>query len=111
MKQNTYGHLLVTPVTGSTVTGLYAADGSTNVYDASAASGYVGAYHPCGALNVYLVTSPSTPVGARAANGAMNIINGDTNKGLQHSSGAINVSGFTVTPPPAFTPTYYILGF
>jgi hypothetical protein len=44
-----------TIVDGTAKTGVYAADGSYNVFDASLVEEPVGIFHPCGAYNVTFV--------------------------------------------------------
>ena len=92
MKQDANGHTLVTLVDGTTFTGLTAADGSINVFDASAVSTPTGLHHPCGAMNVSVVDGTSF-TGYHAANGAVNVINEPAVTGKQHPCGALNVSG------------------
>ena len=60
-----------TIVDGSTVTGLYAADGTTNVVDSAEEEGFLGIYHPCGAYWVTFVDNPTPET--YAANGSLNI--------------------------------------
>lgn len=57
-----------TIVDGTTVTGLYAADGSYNVVDSSEETGPTGLYHPCGAYWVTFVAAD--PEKAYAPNGS-----------------------------------------
>jgi hypothetical protein len=60
-----------TEVVGDEVTGLYAADGSINVVDASEDTSPSGIIHPCGAVRVTFtaVEKPKT----YAPNGSLNI--------------------------------------
>ena len=85
----------VTEVQGDTFTGLYAADGSTNVV-VSSGEGFVGAYHPCGAINVTVVDGESF-VGSTAADGSVNVvIVEDDIEGDIHPSGALRVVGLEI---------------
>lgn len=86
------GHINVTLVDGTTYVGLYAADGSWNVYDASGSSTPVGRYHASGALNVVQVDG-STVVGLYHPNGAINAVNASEFTGLYHPCGAYNFEG------------------
>jgi hypothetical protein len=64
-----------TIVDGDTLTGLYAADGTTNVVDSSVAVDdnedpiFVGLYHPCGAYWVTFTEDTNHPV--YAPNGSL----------------------------------------
>jgi len=62
---------MTTSVSGSSLTGLYAADGSYNIV-LNTSNTWMGLYHPCGAYNAVLVTDPSS--GYYAANGSVNVI-------------------------------------
>lgn len=96
MLTNSRGHVVVNIVNGSTFTGLKAADGSLNVFDATSATTPVGLYHPCGAMNITLVTGNSL-TGRYAPNGSIYIVNDSTEYGIYHPCGAMNVTGFIVT--------------
>ena len=62
------GSLRIRLVTGTSITGLHAADGSINCFlDDTQIQG--GAYHPCGALRV----TTNNGVGIRAPNGALRV--------------------------------------
>ena len=75
------GSTNVTVVSGSSLTGLYAADGSINVFKPSGLAP-VGIYAPCGAKNVTVVTSGQH--GYYAPDGSMNIaVSPYTAKGAQ----------------------------
>ena len=90
MKQAADGSILVTIVSGTSVTGLYAADGSMNIIEAAGR----GIYHRCGARRV--TTVPGTSVtGLYAADGSWNATNADTDgkRGLQHPCGAFRMDG------------------
>ncbi len=94
MKKNALGHILATTVDGTSLTGLWAADGTINVFDATS-SGIVGAYHPCGALNITIVDGTSF-VKHYAANGSWNVISSDeATLGSFHPSGATWMVGVT----------------
>lgn len=69
MSQASNGSMNVTVVAGTSYTGLYAADGSTNVVETGGITPYAGAYAPCGALNVSLYTTGISPI--RAADGSL----------------------------------------
>lgn len=90
---NPSGHVRVTVVDGTAVTGLWAPDGSMNVYNATDAVGVVGLWHPCGAVNM-VSTDGTSLVGRYARNGAINAVNDSSYKGSNHPSGALNVTGF-----------------
>lgn len=68
---NADGQRKCTIVTGSSYTGIQAADGSINIVTNTATSP-VGLYHPCGAYNAFVVTDPSS--GYQAKNGSVNVI-------------------------------------
>ena len=87
---------MVTVVNGTTLTGLYDADGSINIFDTTNESGVWGMYHPCGALNVFGVDGTS-PVGYYAANGAINVITGTSPGKAQHPSGALQIDSTLIT--------------
>ncbi len=101
MTNATNGSLNVSVVSGSSYTGLYAADGSINVVNASGST-YIGASHPCGAYWVTL--SPGTLVGIRAPDGSLYVNTTNANDGSQYVT---VVSGSLSN----HTPTYYIYGF
>ena len=63
------GSIHVTVVDGTTITGLYAADGSWNVVQDDAS----GAMHPCGALNVTVATG-TDPVHRINVDGRLNVV-------------------------------------
>lgn len=87
------GHVRVTVVDGTAVTGLWAPDGSMNVYNATDETGVVGLWHPCGAVNM-VSTDGTSVVGRYAPNGGINAVNDSSYKGQNHPSGALNVTGF-----------------
>lgn len=93
MLTNSSGHLTVTVVDGSTLVGIYASDGSMNVFDASGVTTPVGIYHASGAINVTQVDG-ATLVGLQAPNGSFYIINDSAEIGSRHSSGALNITNF-----------------
>lgn len=96
------GALRVTVVSGSTKTGLYASDGSINIYDATGVS-RCGAYHPCGAMNINVV-SGDTFVGRYALNGAINVTEDSSQKG-DTPSGAVLVTGLGASTNAILTET------
>lgn len=65
----TDGSINVSVVTGATITGLHAANGSWNVFQTTGTQR--GAYHPCGAFNV--TVDNTGPNSIRAADGSMNV--------------------------------------
>jgi hypothetical protein len=69
LKYNKNGTIAVTPVSGLTFTGLFAADGSTNVVE-SDGSDFVGVYNPCGAMNVTF-TDSQPPIQGYAPDGSI----------------------------------------
>lgn len=73
---NADGQEQVTIISGTTFTGLYAADGSKNGVIAPAVTGLIGSYHPCGAYWVTVTTNPSAgpyaPDGSRYIIGSSN---------------------------------------
>lgn len=100
MKLTANGYLQTTVVTGTTYTGLVAADGSTNIVIVPGTS-VVGRYHACGALNA-VVVSGTSPVGRVHACGAINVIIGSLpSSGVTHPSGALQVSNAV----PTFVPS------
>lgn len=100
MKLTANGYLQTTVVTGTTYTGLVAADGSTNIVIVPGTS-IVGRYHACGALNA-VVVSGTSPVGRVHACGALNVIIGSLpSSGITHPSGALQVSNAV----PTFVPS------
>lgn len=80
----------VTFVDGLDLVGVYAPDGSWNVFDATDVLDPVGVYAPCGAYNVTLVDG-STPVGVYAPNGSLNVLEDPTALSDYHSCGAFNI--------------------
>lgn len=95
------GSINVTVVSGSSITGLNALDGSLNVILSPGT--LVGLHHPCGAMYVTLVSSGIH--GYYAADGSMNIaVSPYTSTGATRVT---VVSGSLST----YVPTYYILGF
>jgi len=68
---NTDGQLTTTVVTGSSYTGLYAADGSYNIV-LNTSPTYIGLWHSCGGLNAFVVNTPD--IGYYAPNGSVNVI-------------------------------------
>jgi len=105
MLMNALGHLQVTVVDGTTLTGLFAADGSINVFDASNETGFVGLQHPCGAINCVSVDGNSF-TGAQAPNGAYYVVNDSTQLGIRNACGAMNVTNFTVAEAALFLSTW-----
>jgi hypothetical protein len=65
---NAAGKLRFTFVTGSTFTGLYAADGSLNAVETTEDDTTKGLYHPCGAIRTVYASSSK---GTYAKNGAL----------------------------------------
>lgn len=90
--QDADGHVVVTLTDGTSVTGLWAPDGSTYVFDASAATDPVGLHHPCGAMNINIVDG-STVTGLQAPTGATNVVNDSSSTGIYNPCGALNVTG------------------
>lgn len=105
MLMNASGHLQVTVVDGTTLTGIFAADGSLNVFDATNETGFVGLQHPCGAINC-VSSSGTTLTGAQAPNGAYYVVNDSAEIGLRHSSGGLCVTGFTTMEAVSFLSTW-----
>lgn len=99
---NANGQITLTPVVGSSITGLSAADGSYNVVLTTENTTIKGLHHPCGA---YWGTVSSTQT-FYAPDGSMNITsNGDgtysptvSNAGFFNTSFGVNMSG------PEFAP-------
>lgn len=96
MLTSSLGHVSVTEVDGTTFTGLYAADGSLNVYDATSDTVPNGLYHPCGAMNI-TITDGTTLTGRYANNGSIYVVIDSTQYGVYHSCGAMNVTGLVVS--------------
>lgn len=96
MLTSSLGHVSVTEVDGTTFTGLYAADGSLNVYDATSDTVPNGLYHPCGAMNI-TITDGTTLTGRYANNGSLYVVIDSTQYGVYHSCGAMNITGITVS--------------
>ena len=91
MKLDANGYTMVTEIaSAATKVGLYAADGSTNMYDASG-DGLGGRYTAGGALRVYPVDGTAI-TGRYAPNGAMYVIDAPGNceaKKNAHPCGAM----------------------
>ena len=96
MLTSSLGHVSVTEVDGTTFTGLYAADGSLNVYDATSDTVPNGLYHPCGAMNIS-ITDGTTLTGRYANNGSLYVVIDSTQYGVYHSCGAMNITGIVVS--------------
>ena len=93
MKLTSAGLISGTEVDGTSLVGLWAADGSQNMYDASA-DGIGGSQHPSGALRVFPVDGTSI-TGRTAPNGAMYVINAPGNisgNKPQHPCGAMQTN-------------------
>lgn len=99
MKLTANGYIQTTVVTGTTLTGLFAADGSVNIVIVPGTS-VVGRYHACGALNVVIATTTS-PVPLVHASGALNVVIGSVVGSVTHPSGALQVSNAV----PTFVPS------
>ena len=83
---NSDGRINVTKVNGLTYTGVYAPDGSLNVYDTTGGTSWAGAYHPCGAINVVL-NNTFSPGGKTSPNGASVVLTSN----LLNINGALSV--------------------
>lgn len=90
---NTNGQIRLTSVPGTSLTGLYAADGSYNIVLNTNTTQWLGLQHPCGAYNAVVVTNP---ISFYNANGSLNVIqNSDTSY-----SSAFPAGFSSSTPPP-----------
>lgn len=105
MLTSSLGHVSVTEVDGTTFTGLYAADGSLNVYDATSDTVPNGLYHPCGAMNI-TITDGTTLTGRYANNGSLYVVIDSTQYGVYHSCGAMNITGIVVSNAVSFLSEY-----
>lgn len=105
MLTSSLGHVSVTEVDGTTFTGLYAADGSLNVYDATSDTVPNGLYHPCGAMNI-TITDGTTLTGRYANNGSLYVVIDSTQYGVYHSCGAMNITGLVVSGAASFLSEY-----
>lgn len=103
------GKIRVTVVSGSTLTGLYAADGSYNVVVVSSSATPVGLYHTCGAIRV---VETASGLGVYAPNGAWYVtgtfvlsdteakdLMGDELQGLTFSAGDQSMAILDTTNP------------
>jgi len=86
---NAYGQANTTIVSGSSLTGLNAPDGSYNIV---LNSGLTGLYHPCGAYNA--VTAANTGATYQAPSGCVNVVPGVSPSGfvLAGPTGDLNVN-------------------
>jgi len=93
----------VTVVTGSSAVGIFATDGSINVFNASAINTPVGAYHASGALNV-VPTSSSTFLPLRHPNGSLYVTDGSSSGAgiLLNRGQPVTVISGTLFGPPGF---------
>lgn len=105
MLTSSLGHVSVTEVDGTAFTGLYAADGSLNVYDATSDTVPNGLYHPCGAMNI-TITDGTTLTGRYANNGSLYVVIDSTQYGVYHSCGAMNITGIVVSNAVSFLAEY-----
>src|ERR1700761_8165589 len=89
---NGNGQIKTTSVSGSSYTGLYAADGSYNIVTNTSTS-YVGLFHPCGALNAVVATNPT---GYYATNGSVNVISSGGGNVLAFPMGMVSTTNTTI---------------
>ena len=88
------GSFNVTVVNGLTPVGVYAVDGSINVFSRPIpinTDPQVGVYHPCGAWNVVLNNTTAAPIGSYARNGAY-YVSTNAGSGVRDPNGAQRVT-------------------
>lgn len=101
------GSFYISVIDETSLTDLYAADGSINVVVAPG-NQLVGSTHPCGGWWVTVSPTPSgIPTPNRAPDGSLYVSVSPYTNGGQH----VTVLSGSLTPVGGYVPTYYIYGF